>query len=285
MFNLGEQLLDGCYQNCFKSMRDSARFNALFINPDFQALIFCIFNLFHASKDGAPFVCDHASTKPNGSDAVNPIKDPCQFLISLAENISEGIVIYTLDESGKFTFVSQSSAMVLNYPAQSLIDQHISTILTRSLCNDGMRANHWKLSSESKLIVGKLEIRNPRGDSSRLSYWQTTVYCSERPVGASGILQIDLPDETKTTVQEWTSQEVELMRRVGTLSPVERDVVQMAVDGHMNKSMASMLEVAVRTIESRRARAMLKLNAKSVSHLVQIWISVRSIEDRGYRIQ
>ncbi len=46
------------------------------------------------------------------------------------------------------------------------------------------------------------------------------------------------------------------------------------------QDMAMILDVAVRTIESRRSRAMIKLQARSLSELVRNWIRVRQIEAR-----
>jgi two-component system response regulator FixJ len=70
----------------------------------------------------------------------------------------------------------------------------------------------------------------------------------------------------------------ELMQRAASLSIVERQVAELVVDGHMNKRMANLLSVAVRTIETRRARVMSKMRAKSLPQLVQMWLRVRQIE-------
>ena len=71
------------------------------------------------------------------------------------------------------------------------------------------------------------------------------------------------------------------MDRVNSLTPVEFQVIDMVVDGNMNKTMALTLGVAVRTIESRRARAMAKLETKTLSELVQSWVHVRRIKARS----
>jgi FixJ family two-component response regulator len=73
----------------------------------------------------------------------------------------------------------------------------------------------------------------------------------------------------------------ELMQRVASLTCVERQVAELVVDGHMNKRMANLLDVAVRTIETRRARVMSKMRAKSLPQLVQMWLRVRQIESEA----
>ena len=206
----------------------------------------------------------------------------CKFLLGLVDCICQDVVFFMLDASGNFTFVSNSVQTVLGYTAPLLLDKHISENLTEAICNDGIRSNSWKLKSEQKTHSGQLEMRDKLGLPTPLRYWQTTIFDAANPIGVSGMFQRLATSEPLTISTDWTPQEHQLMRRVATLTQVEREVVQMACDGHMNKSMARLLNVAIRTIESRRARAMLKLGANSISDLVQVWLSVRNIEARGY---
>lgn len=206
----------------------------------------------------------------------------CKFLLGLVDSMCQDIVFYMLDATGHFTFVSNSVQTVLSYTPPILVNKHISEILTESICNDGMRLNSWKLDSEQKMHTDPIEMRDKSGLAIQLRHWPATIFDGNRPIGVSGMFQRRTTSEPPTIFTDWTLQEHQLMRRVATLSQVEREVIQMACDGHMNKSMASLLKVAVRTIESRRARAMLKLGAKSISDLVQTWLFVRNIESRGY---
>lgn len=58
-----------------------------------------------------------------------------------------------------------------------------------------------------------------------------------------------------------------------SLKSTEREVVELVVDGDMNRTMARKLHVAVRTIETRRAKAMAKLRVQSHSDLVKLWLA------------
>lgn len=231
-------------------------------------------------------MCDLAST--NLSDNRSASTEDgllCKFLLGLVDSICQDNVFYTLDASGHFTFVSNSVQNVLGYTPPILVTKHISENLTAAICNDFMRSDRWKLKLEQKMHSGQIEMRDRSGLSVPLRYWQTTIYDETRPIGVSGMFQCLITPEPLSNSSDWTPQEHQLMRRVESLSEVEREVIQMACHGQMNKSMASLLNVAVRTIESRRARAMVKLGAKSISDLVQLWLSVRNIESRGYRLQ
>jgi DNA-binding NarL/FixJ family response regulator len=55
----------------------------------------------------------------------------------------------------------------------------------------------------------------------------------------------------------------------GSLSPREREVIQLIAEGHANKEVADMLHISVKTVETHRAKIMEKLDAHSVSDLVR----------------
>jgi DNA-binding CsgD family transcriptional regulator len=57
--------------------------------------------------------------------------------------------------------------------------------------------------------------------------------------------------------------------RVSPLSAREREVAALLADGKTNKQIGSMLTISTRTVESHRARIMLKLDLHSVSELVR----------------
>lgn len=54
-----------------------------------------------------------------------------------------------------------------------------------------------------------------------------------------------------------------------TLTPRERQVLQLVAEGKTNKEMANHLDVSVKTIESHRAQIMEKLNLRSVAELTK----------------
>ncbi|RJF91117.1 response regulator [Sphingomonas cavernae] len=54
-----------------------------------------------------------------------------------------------------------------------------------------------------------------------------------------------------------------------TLTPREREIVQLIAEGKINKEIAHILELSVKTIETHRAAAMHKLNLKTTAELVR----------------
>jgi two-component system response regulator FixJ len=64
----------------------------------------------------------------------------------------------------------------------------------------------------------------------------------------------------------------EIRRRVATLLPSERKVMEMIVQGKPNKAVARQLDISVRTVENRRREIFAKLEADSVAELVRVVI-------------
>jgi two-component system response regulator FixJ len=62
----------------------------------------------------------------------------------------------------------------------------------------------------------------------------------------------------------------EIRRRIASLTPAERKVMDRIVEGLSNKAMAHRLRVSVRTIEVRRHHVFQKMNADSVAELVKM---------------
>ncbi len=57
--------------------------------------------------------------------------------------------------------------------------------------------------------------------------------------------------------------------RLAKLTPGEREVLNLILEGKMNKEIAAELGLSTRTIEDRRAKLMTKMNAQCVAELVQ----------------
>lgn len=62
--------------------------------------------------------------------------------------------------------------------------------------------------------------------------------------------------------------------RIASLTPREREVLDLVVEGASNKQISAELGVSLKTVEAHRAKVMDKLQAESLSHLVRMAVSV-----------
>ncbi len=77
------------------------------------------------------------------------------------------------------------------------------------------------------------------------------------------------------------SEEIAKVRaRIASLTPREREVMEIVVAGKKNKAIAAELGLSERTIEIHRARVMKKMGAESVAEVVRMVLLARGAESR-----
>jgi len=69
---------------------------------------------------------------------------------------------------------------------------------------------------------------------------------------------------------EWRREAVQ---RLATLTPREREVMALVVDGMLNKQIAAKLDISMKTVENHRAHVMEKMGAVSLAELVRLAIA------------
>lgn len=76
--------------------------------------------------------------------------------------------------------------------------------------------------------------------------------------------------ENRKTIEK----HADLKRRAESLTPREREVMALVVDGKANKVVAIDLGLSERTVEIHRANVMEKMGARSVAHLVKMHLTL-----------
>ena len=71
-----------------------------------------------------------------------------------------------------------------------------------------------------------------------------------------------------------TAERQAILERLGRLTPAELSVLAQIIEGRQNKAIAASLSLGVRTVESRRASIMKKMEAVSLAELVRMAMSV-----------
>jgi two-component system, LuxR family, response regulator FixJ len=86
----------------------------------------------------------------------------------------------------------------------------------------------------------------------------------------------DLLDRINHAVEQDTRQRsvvarrADILRRFESLTPREKQVMHLVVEGAANKVIAVDLALSERTVEIHRAKAMEKMGARSIAHLVKL---------------
>jgi two-component system, LuxR family, response regulator FixJ len=85
---------------------------------------------------------------------------------------------------------------------------------------------------------------------------------------------LKLDAENRSTV----ARRAEVLHRLESLTPRERQVMDLVVEGAANKVMAIDLDLSERTVEIHRAKVMEKMGARSVAHLVRLHLTLTDDE-------
>ncbi len=81
---------------------------------------------------------------------------------------------------------------------------------------------------------------------------------------------LELDKENRGTL----ARRADVLHRIESLTPREKQVMDLVVDGAANKVIAIDLGLSERTVEIHRAKVMEKMGARSVAHLVKLQLSM-----------
>ncbi len=104
----------------------------------------------------------------------------------------------------------------------------------------------------------------------------------EKPFGDRdmlGLIEDSLAREREG--REKRMLEAETARRLGELTHREREVLDLIIAGKLNKQIADVLGISIKTVEVHRARVMEKMGANSLAELVQSVIAGETGTMRG----
>lgn len=208
------------------------------------------------------------------------LHSPEKFLPLFVDRYQDQFVWLTLDSKGQIVYSSRSVQRELGYSPADLAGRSIFEFL-----QGGDEAS-------TSLDLAALRDKATASQSLRLidAHGCTKTMCLHAAAvdeqgRFTGFVILAVPESRPQTLGHDDDAAVQrALALAETLTPTERQVVDLVVDGYMNKTMAKMLGVAVRTIEARRARAASKLQVRSLPELVQVWMLVRRAGHAGNTI-
>ncbi len=87
--------------------------------------------------------------------------------------------------------------------------------------------------------------------------------------------------ERHQTVRQHQADVAEIVHRYETLTPREREVMELVVSGLLNKQVAAKLSVSVVTVKVHRSQVMHKMRAGSLAELVRMCEKFRTLPERS----
>ncbi|HEY9500095.1 MAG TPA: response regulator transcription factor [Pyrinomonadaceae bacterium] len=93
---------------------------------------------------------------------------------------------------------------------------------------------------------------------------------------------IEQATERDRTARRQRVETVELSARYGSLTPREREVMQLVVTGLLNKQIAVQLSISEKTVNVHRAQVMQKMEADSLADLVRMSEKLRTTSHGSY---
>jgi DNA-binding CsgD family transcriptional regulator len=204
------------------------------------------------------------------SEADAILRNHGQALPLLTSASNAEFVFFTHDLERRLVFMSESSASVLGIQPDNWMSRKLD-VWTDHPWNEAFKKPDHVLNPNVVQTL-QAEIRNDMGEPVRVQVWRRLVTLREVPIGVVGMaLRLSNSD---TAESDSSVLDVEAIRkRIATLTHRERQVVELVVRGEMNRAIATKLNIAIRTVEARRSKAMGKMGAKRLTELVRMWIA------------
>lgn len=98
----------------------------------------------------------------------------------------------------------------------------------------------------------------------------------EKPFSETDMLQlVEHCLELERSERGRRLQQAEVARRLDQLTQREREVLDLIIAGKLNKQIADLLQISIKTVEGHRAHVMAKMAADSLAELVQQVLSAK----------
>ncbi|EQB07423.1 response regulator receiver [Sphingobium quisquiliarum P25] len=125
-------------------------------------------------------------------------------------------------------------------------------------------------------FADRVRVMDPAVAIIFMTAWPTTANAVDSVRRHGGIDYLEKPlDEARllAAVSEgvgWSVRKRQQLARTATLSPREREVFDLLVQGHSNKVVAAMLELSPKTVEDHRASIISKTGANGLAQLIAL---------------
>ncbi|MEQ1824908.1 MAG: LuxR C-terminal-related transcriptional regulator [Pirellula sp.] len=190
----------------------------------------------------------------------------------LFDSDDSDFVVYTCDLNRRFRYLSNSAIRVFKMDPAKWYKRNYLLALTDNPCNDILKNSIDAMLEPGVIQKLHCEIYSDGGGTIRIEIRRRLVVVDGYPVGVIGVAK--RAEMLPVPLQRFDEAHHSFQK----LTVPEREVIDMVVGGEMNKKIAKQLGIALRTVESRRSRAMSKLGVKTVQDLVRLWQKHNSVQ-------
>lgn len=109
-------------------------------------------------------------------------------------------------------------------------------------------------------------------DSARAAFRSRAVDYLEKPLREETLIKAIEEAFSQTGGKSRSGASAAYHRRYASLTPREREVMELVVAGRHNREIAALLEISVRTVEVHKARVMQKIEVTTLADLVRQYL-------------
>jgi FixJ family two-component response regulator len=135
---------------------------------------------------------------------------------------------------------------------------------------DGLTLQKWLLESGSDMPV---IVMTGHGDvnSAREAFRAHAIDFLEKPINQQRLLvAVEEAIARQSAASAMQQRSAEFAALVGSLTPRERQIMDLVVAGRHNREIAQLLNISPRTLEVHKTRVMQKLKVTSIAQLVRL---------------
>jgi DNA-binding CsgD family transcriptional regulator len=191
----------------------------------------------------------------------------------LASGPGAEFVFFTYDIEGTVHYLSESSWKVLQIRPDKWRRRSFYSRLTDHKWNTS--CVHAAEDFEADRIHRvKCELRDDFRVGMKIDLWRRPVFMEGKVIGVVGMAKRALEIGLDLNPQPFVAPNI-VRERIASLSRAEREVIDLVIAGELNKTIAAKLDIAIRTVESRRSKAMSKMGVDRLADLVRIWFTAQ----------
>jgi len=201
---------------------------------------------------------------------------PCVFVTDDDESVREAIAFLLDSEQLDYMLCASADELL-----EAVTPQHRGCVLldVRMPGLDGLQAQ--QMLNERGIRLPVIFISGHADVSTAVRAVQAgALDFVEKPFDHELLVE-KIRNAAELDLEEWENEieRDDIERRIISLTPRERQVVEGILEGKLNKIIADDLDISVRTVEIHRANALEKIGARNSSEMIRMVLSSHSYRD------